>query len=99
MLENKVKEYLSQTSKEVVIDLYLQMRFERDLYEHMYNELYKSTKIKDKGKDKGWTLDDLKVKYGYELAREEFKDRGGCWGCLCDRLNEECAEIERHSKK
>lgn len=69
-METKLKKYLSACNKDTLIELYLQMRFERDLYIRMYDDL----KSIAHGADKGWTLEDKKVKYGYELARKEIED-------------------------
>lgn len=69
-MEKTIKKYLSDCSKETLIELYLQMRFERDLYRRMYED----SKSIDYGNGKGWTLEDKKVKYGYELAKKENGD-------------------------
>lgn len=80
--EKEIKKYLSSCDKEALISLYLQMRFERDLWQSMYENI----KVTEKGDSKEWTLSDSKVKYGYELAKKEWKNHGGCWGCMCKEL-------------
>lgn len=70
-MEKRIKKYLSDCSKETLIELYLQMRFERDLYCCMYEEL----KSIDYGSAKGWTLDDRKVRFGYDIAKKELENR------------------------
>ena len=39
MDEKWIRNYLNGCTKEAVIELYLQMRFERDLYMQLYEEL------------------------------------------------------------
>lgn len=48
MLEDNLKRYLRQLSKEAIIELYLQMRFERDLYEHMLTETKRNCELIEK---------------------------------------------------
>ena len=68
-MENKIKKYLSKCDKDALIGLYLQMRFERDLYADMYESMM----VNVKSKDKGWDLNDSKVAYGYNLGYADAK--------------------------
>ena len=65
--EKRIEKYLNNCEKETLIQLYLQMRFERDLY----SDLYEKERIKAKGKEKGWDLTDSKVAYGYGIGYED----------------------------
>lgn len=44
---------------------------------------------KPRGADKGWTLEDKKVRYGYELAKKEIDE------CELDRLKESIDSVKR----
>lgn len=69
MNEDWIRKYMNNCTKEAIVELYLQMRFERDLYA----ELYENLKVTTRGDNKGWDLNDSKVKYGYELAKKEVE--------------------------
>lgn len=70
--EDWIRKYMNNCTKEAIIELYLQMRFERDMYADMYENL----RVISKGNDKQWSLNDSKVKFGYELAKSEVKADG-----------------------
>lgn len=43
-IEAKIKKYLNKCDKDTLIELYLQMRFERDLYNSLLNDKMKDNK-------------------------------------------------------
>lgn len=57
VLEKQIKQELMQKDKEIIINLYLQMKFERDIYEEQFtelkaeNELYKMNESFEKEKN------------------------------------------------